>query len=364
MAKKIFIVLLVIFALHLGFRIFENREEYTTKFSARYWEKRYLESQWVVPNSQNAIGDDGLYIHAGWEYIHGKDPILVNSEVPPLGKYLIGLTALVFNNVNIFALLTGLFALGSFYLLNTQIFKNKLLAFIPVFLFSFEPLFYSQLSAPFLDSLQLGFLCLSLYFVLRKNYWLSSLMLGGMGAAKFTYLTPFVAAAVFAYLFFQKDRFSLIKQYVISLVVVPLVLLVSYLRFFILGHSLREFAGLQKYIVVFYSSGAKTMQYGMVFPMIFFNTWKTWWGETLKIDDWRITWPLISLLTIASASKYKKILKDPILLCIVWSLSYLCFLIITPVWPRYLLLLLPFLYNISIWFLASITDKRLVSKNK
>src|SRR3990167_3285667 len=55
-----------------------------------YWEKRYLESQWVNPMSKHPIGDHGLYTWAGWAYVHGENPILINGETPPLGKYFIG----------------------------------------------------------------------------------------------------------------------------------------------------------------------------------------------------------------------------------------------------------------------------------
>src|SRR6266403_1395413 len=145
MRKKLFLVLLILFFLHLSFRIFQYRGEYLSHYDASYWKDRYLHSQWVVPNSKQSIGDDGLYSYVGYEYITGRDPTTLNAELPPLGKYLIGLSILIFGNQNIFALLSGVMVLCSFYLLNKIIFKDRLLSLVPVFLFSLDPLFYTQL---------------------------------------------------------------------------------------------------------------------------------------------------------------------------------------------------------------------------
>jgi hypothetical protein len=82
MRKKITIALIIIFSLQLLFRLYQYKDDYLAKFDASYWRQRYLHSQWVVPNSQESIGDDGLYAHAGWEYIHGHElslPIKTSS---------------------------------------------------------------------------------------------------------------------------------------------------------------------------------------------------------------------------------------------------------------------------------------------
>src|SRR5438552_1706497 len=107
MKNKIFLIIIILFVLHLLFRLFSYKDDYLTKYDANYWKERYLHSQWVVPNSKESIGDDGLYAYAGWEYIHGRDPTTLNAEMPPFGKYVIGLCEVIFNNQNIFALLSG-----------------------------------------------------------------------------------------------------------------------------------------------------------------------------------------------------------------------------------------------------------------
>lgn len=144
MKKIIFSILIALFVIHVSFVIAGNWSRYTSKLDGKYWEGRYQKSQWVVSNSKNSIGDDGLYAYHGWALLQGGDPSLVNPEVPPLGKYLIGVTESVFSNNNVFGLWTSLLLLIAFYLLNLHVFRDKFLAFLPVFLFSFEPLFTQQ----------------------------------------------------------------------------------------------------------------------------------------------------------------------------------------------------------------------------
>src|SRR5882762_10176608 len=189
MKKKLFVVFVALTVLHILFRVYSYRSEYLTPYNAKYWENRYLRSQWIVPfdcsdpklipkdrkwcnvykatyKQQILLGDDGLYTYAGWEYVHGRHPTSLNAEAPPLGKYLIGLSIIALGNQNIFALLSGILILISFFLLNKQVVKDSFLAFLPVALFSFEPLFYTQLRAPFLDLLYLGLLLLVFMFIL------------------------------------------------------------------------------------------------------------------------------------------------------------------------------------------------------
>lgn len=358
--KIIFVGLLVIFAVNLIFRIAGYSKEYTKHFDAGYWKNRYQHSQWVVSGSKNPIGDDGLYAYVGWEYIHGSNPALLNAEIPPLGKYIIGLGEVVFQNQNILILLIGLSCLGVLYLLNINLFKDKLIAFLPVFVFSFDPLFYSQLRAPYLDTIYLLFLLLTLLSTVQKKYILASLMLGCFASVKFPAGSLFLLAplGVWVFLFDKKHM----KRFLVSLILWPGVFLFSYTMYFVLGGTPLGFLGVQKWIVHFYATGVKAA-YGAVFPMILFGNWYTWFAGKIHISEWNILWaisfigsifaviPLGSSMFNIHNSRSK--IKDPRMsLILLWTISYLVFLTFTPVFPRYLLLLLPFMYNLTIWFLV------------
>ncbi|HVZ59071.1 MAG TPA: hypothetical protein VG935_04950 [Patescibacteria group bacterium] len=355
MRKIAWIILLSVFIFQLGRAVINYWPRYTQNLGGPYWKTRYLESQWVVPDSKNSIGDDGLYAYHGYELVMGGDPTLINPEVPPLGKYLIGLCVLFLHNNNIFGLFTGIYCLTMFYLLNRVLFKDRLLAFIPLVLFVCEPLFVTQLQASYLDTLLLGTLFLSFFLFLKKWYIPAMMSVGCLAAIKFSYLSVFVVAAMGAYFLLRnnsQDRW----KFIVPMVFVPGILLLSYLNYFLLGHTIIDFLKVQKYIINFYAIGAKAPIPVMVIPMLFLDKWYTWWNGVMKIDEWTILWPLATLGGLLSIFYLKQAGK--FLLLMLWVAAYFVFLLLTPVWPRYLLLFLPFLYNLSIWALSQNTKLR------
>jgi predicted membrane-bound dolichyl-phosphate-mannose-protein mannosyltransferase len=350
--SRLFWLLVLVLFSHLALRIYSYRGEYSSRYDPDYWQDRYLRSQWVVSNSQESIGDDGLYAYAGWEYIHGRDPTTLNAEMPPLGKYFVGLSILIFGNQNLFALLSGLLVLWAFFRLNLIIFKNKFMALLPVVLFSFEPLFWQQLRAPYLDLLYLLFLLLTFIFFLRQRFFLAALFLGLMAATKASASTfPLLGLTTVLYLVFRKNWF-LLKQWLFLLPISLASFALSYFRYFSLGHSLRQFLGVQKWILAFYQTGAKA-PLGSVWPMLATGKWSTWWSEPIRVTEWQLTWPLlliVSLVFLISNLVKKKF--DHFWLLTLWIFGYLLFLSFVPVWPRYLLVVLPFMYNLAVWQLA------------
>lgn len=357
--KKILLgVLLIVFFLHLFYRAFLYGGQYTKPYDAKYWEDRYNQSQWVNPFSTNPIGDDGLYAYEGWVYVHGSDPTLLNPEVPPLGKYILGFSILIFRNQNIFAFLTGILALFLLYVVNKQIIKNTFLSFLPVLLFSFEPIFYTQLRAPYFDMLYVSFLLLTFLFFLKKKYILAGIFLGCMTATKSSLTTlPLVLLVIGTYSALRIDK-KLVRKLCIIGSVSLLVFFLTYTMFFVRGGTPKEFLGVLKYTYVFYTQGAQAV-FGDVFSILFTGVWHTWWGEVVRVQEYLVTWPIIFTLTVLYVFLYIKRRKfDSQALLIVWTALYLLFLVIIPVFPRYLLLLIPFLYNFSIWvLLKSISPK-------
>jgi hypothetical protein len=138
-----------------------------------------------------------------------------------------------------------------------------------------------------------------------------------------------------------------------------------------LGHSPIAFLKVQKWIINFYADGT-TSKIGNIFQMILLNKWYRWWGHSYgKIDEWRYTWPLLCIgfmvaliFKIKNFAKNHKMGQEPILLLLIWSVVYLLFLIFIPVWPRYLLLLLPFLYTICMWLFVELTPLSKVHSQK
>ena len=96
--RRLTISLLLILIAYLGLVTYTNRALLFSTFDEAYWKNKYEQSQWKLPLSVRTIGDDGLYLYVGYRLVHGNDPTSSNAEMPPLGKYLIGISIVLFGN--------------------------------------------------------------------------------------------------------------------------------------------------------------------------------------------------------------------------------------------------------------------------
>ncbi|HSX40291.1 MAG TPA: glycosyltransferase family 39 protein [Candidatus Saccharimonadales bacterium] len=352
--KTVFYFLLFITIAHILFAVYIYRSDIFLKFNAHYWADKYNRSQWADAWSDQPIGDDGLYTYAGYAYVNGKDPSLLNAETPPLGKYFIGFFETVTGYWGVFSLFFGCLSLIALYFLNTRLFENKLTALVPVAVFSFDPIFTQQLRAPFLDTMYLTFLLFCFYFFLKKNYLVSGAFAGAFMATKSPFQIVLLLAAFVIFLFVQKKK--LIKPLGSIAIATVVIYILSYTRLFLLGRNPIYFLKVQKYILAFYGSGAKGVP-GAVFPMLTLGYWQTWFAGNGYIVEWTPLWTISLLLSILAIILVirKRNYKDSMLLIVVWFILYLGFLTVIPIFPRYLLLLLPFGYNLSVWVLSKST---------
>ncbi len=365
MKAKLTLILIAGIAINLLAHVYFYREQYLTKFDPVYWEGRYLRSQWVDPYSKESIGDDGLYAWAGWQYINGLNPILVNAEILPLGKYFIGLSIVALGNQNIQALFFAIGILIILYLIARQI-LNKNASLLTVFLFSLEPLFIKQIDKSLLDLPALFFLLASiLLFIkfIKSSTWLSlagsTFFLGMMMATKL-YVSglAFFIAYCLILLFSRKKR--LLCRLLVASPILIVTFLLTYVVYFKYGYSLRDFLGLQKWIVIFHKNSLSFVLPGAPWTMMVFDRWENWFAGLwyrdhviVSVPDWQITWPIlaISLLIVSYKSFRKNITKGKNhfkTALAIMSLSYLLFLSFIPIFPRYLLLILPLMYILTV----------------
>lgn len=359
--------------------LFINRGQLLAKFNPQEMEQKYLNSQWVNPNSNQPLGDHGLYAWAGWAYVHGENPILINSEMPPLGKYLIGLGILLTGRPGIVGLFFALTFLVSVFLLAKVILKQTYLSLIPIALLSLEPIFQGLLTTTMLDGIQLTFLCLMFLFLIKsvahKKFFIPvSLMLGGVLATKFYATGILVLLAVILFYFLTRNKTQL-KYFLFSLPLALAVHVLSYLRFFTLGNSLLDYLKVQKFIYAFYQSGAPSLPLGSYWGLVFFNRWQVWWGESwgekqiITASQWLPTWPVNALVALIFSIMFirhlqtlrhtKKIHTPRTFLLTAWLLIYSLFLTKIGGWPHYMLLFLPFSNILLVCFLVRIKWKQL-----
>jgi hypothetical protein len=362
--KLIFIVLLGIIIFNVGSEVINARDKY---FSFNFWQnfqplkKVYLDSQYVNKHPKGWIPDEIVNAYAGGEYILGSNPVLIAADTPPLGRYLIGLSAFIFNNANI---VTIIFALGSLlmmYLVSQQIFSNKYLSIIPPLIFSFEPIFKNQIKySPLLDIFQLFFLLVCFYFFNRSlstkkillNLIIANVFLGFFMATKF-YITGMTIAGAWFLIFLIKKKWKETMLLILCFPISIIVMLSSYIMLFVFGYSIKSFLGVQKYIFVYHKT--QLILPFSIWPLILFNKWYVWYGNKPVISEtqWLITWPIITIVSIFTLilGIIKKLkINENLWVVIVWMGLYFGFFSFGQITARYFVILIPALYIISTYF--------------
>jgi hypothetical protein len=189
-------------------------------------------------------------------------------------------------------------------------------------------------------------------YVYKEKFLLANIFLGLMMATKASPATfVLVIVTIIGYQFYMKD-YQHIKKFLMYMPLSILIFLLTYAQYFILGHNIREFLGLQKWILTFYGSGAKGDP-SAALQIIMTGNWPNWFGPVLKVTEWNFLWPisLVAVLyylykVLPRHRQYRSVLLG------FWIIIYLLFLSLVPVWPRYLLMVLPFMYNLTIWVLS------------
>ncbi|MFZ5845392.1 MAG: glycosyltransferase family 39 protein [Patescibacteria group bacterium] len=344
--------LILVILTQLTLILYTNRALFFSKFDAVYWKDKYEHSQWKLPLSVRTLGDDGLYLYEGWRLIHGEDPTTLNAEVPPLGKYLIGATLLSFGNGHWYGFFTTLLAVASLGLLAAALFKNTAWALVAAALFLLDPLLANQFTLTMLDSLQLLFAILCFWALHRimthpRPGWERLVFLGvtfGLFAAtKAPIFSPFLGLVVTGFLWLKTRRPIFILIFAGS---AALTYLIPYLPYFLLGHSLREWLGVQKWIWEFYRHVSVAPNWGSAITTLLFNRYQNLFsGAWETAAEWSVIWPAIAIMSLTGLVSYRRQSKNLTGLAIAsFSILALVFLSVIPFWTRYLLMIVPFLY--------------------
>lgn len=398
--------LLFISFVYLLVIIYQNRTIFTTKFNPTRAKQLYEQSQWqqsqnvsplkvldtwalqhkytgwnnfvdenkskldtekvkanIIQSIRNmGISDAELYSYVGYQYVNGANPTLLNPEHPPLGKYLIGISILVFHNENVILLMCGFVTLLLVFMIVYLYARNLLSASVAVLLTSTQTLFIDQLiHGPQLEIFQLMFLLfllllLQLYDRYRHSYLvvLAGIAFGCFLSVKTvsTHLPFFVILFMCLTLLSKKFR---LKELIIVNLVGFLIFMATYFSYFLHGESIRKWLGVQKYIVMFYKqSGINIFAFaGNYLRLIFTGSWK-FWSENTPVShysEWSIMWMIVFAVAMyftikTLTNKNRSFLEVFLALFII---LYNGFLFIVPMFPRYLLILfIPMILLISI----------------
>lgn len=348
------LLLVVLLLAGLGFFLKDKAGAYLVKFDPEVAQERYLNSQWVKGYyAREKIGDGELYAWAGWEQIQGKDPTLINPEVPPIGRYLIGASIAIFGNPAVVSLFCGVGILVAVFLTGRVLFKKTWLALVAPLLFSWEALFREDLVASMLDLPLTLFVCWAVYFLLKAKkkplFFLPALVCLGLAVGTKTYLAGFGLVACLCLLVALVSVLKKERKYLKLFWFLPffgLVYLAGYWAYFKAGRTLADFKYLHFWIRHFALVRVDWYPRGQIFNLLLFGRWQTWWGEfgVIPVPGWSVLWPLSFVAATILGGWALRKANYPLLVVVGVIFAYLGMYYWGVPAPRYLLPILPLLY--------------------
>ena len=120
-------------------------------FYIQFEPKVILEDYSISLHKGTVFSDDKLYALAGWRYITGNTPDTINFEHPPLAKYLIGLSELVFKNQAMMSLIFSIMTLFLVYLISKKILHIFPFTILPILILSMDKMYIQFSSFSMLD---------------------------------------------------------------------------------------------------------------------------------------------------------------------------------------------------------------------
>lgn len=124
--------------------IYFRQAVFLETYDAPYWKDRFEHSQWSLPLSKRSLGDDGIYAYGGYQLMQGASIEETNTNKPPVGIYLIGLSIKFFSNPTIVMLFIGIATLITFYFFAKEILQKKSYAMLAVAFLAINPMFWRK----------------------------------------------------------------------------------------------------------------------------------------------------------------------------------------------------------------------------
>jgi hypothetical protein len=330
----------------------------TTRFDHAAVEQRYMKWMANPRDMEWFIGDNLIYALAGWKYVHGVSPDQFNYEHPPLAKYIIGLSEVLFNNENVIGVLLGVTLLFVVYQLAKALLRDPIFALLPVYALSLERLFIGLSSTSMLDIYYVFFLFLSLFFFITGTGTLGTL--AGSVALGMSIACKVVAGLAFiplvALALAERRRF---KTILFPMAIVPLVYVLSYVVLFMSGRGLPDFVEVQLKMFGLHYEARSAMMYpsgrwlltfltGIIGPETRFLVYVngevqvvTKHGLNLAHEFNPLTWPLCFSASILSLHEGITVKRRSLIHLSLMFLTFLAFLSVGPCQVWHLFPLLP-----------------------
>lgn len=347
MPPKFFLYLLIPLTTYLFLLLATHPQIFSYTYPPTITET-YLRSQDIFDYTGNRrviLSDSEIHMASGLLYAQGADPSYYNFQHPPLIKYLFGFSILLFNNPFIIQILFGLGLIAFTFTLSYRLFHHLPSATMASMLLAIDPLLLDLSSQALLD-LGLAFFCLAYIHDLifkPKNFIAHGTVLGLIALSKFW------AVALFFFIFPQ--LYKLISRQKInllfilkSLCVTALVFLLGYTASFITHRGLFNLPFAQLKILKYWLHHSSASLLGNSLLLFLTGHFYNWWSQPpfSLAQPWSLIWPLSLITTLLQIRPrpYFSPSKFPLYL----PLAYLLYLSLQAPFPRYFILIIPFLY--------------------
>ncbi len=352
MKFKDWLLILLIISFYIITLLFLKQHIFTYKFDKNLISKYFL-SQDIpheVPGKRLFLSDADVDLATGYLYATGKDPSLYNFEHPPLIKYLYGFSVLLFNNPYVVTITLGILLLILYFYFAKRLYKNSFVPSLACTLLILDPLFIDASSQTLFDMGQTTFMLL--YFIsvlyLKDNFLLQGIALGLFAGAKF-WITPIFFVALLSFYKMYKKEFDT-KKFIYHLLIAFFTYALIYIQSFILTNGRFNLIWHILKVFKFRIQHNVSSFFGASIILFITGYLKTWWGNKnfARVDMWSMLWPLslFVALYINLRNFFSKKINTEFLIAVI-SFAYLLYLGVQAPFPRYFLIILPFLYMIT-----------------
>lgn len=212
-----------------------------------------------------------------WEWWTTPPPgVAYEWTHPPLAKEIMVFSMLITHSNNAWAyrlpgVLFGILSVYLVYLLGLKLFKNKTAALISGFVFSIDGLNFVQSRTGMNDIYHVCFMLVSILFILNRKFFLSAVFWGLALSSKWAaiYLLPMYFVMAFYFFATLKSKMQQLRFYFGKIILIgayfifipPFIYLLSYLPFFLPGHTFEQFIQLQQQMWWYHTNLKATHDY-------------------------------------------------------------------------------------------------------
>lgn len=282
-----------------------------------------------------------------WEWWTTPPPgVAFEWTHPPLAKLFMTASMFIFQSTDSWAwrlpgVLAGTISIYLVYQIALYLFKTSTLALLSALIFSLDGLNFVQSRTGMNDAYLVMFVLFTLYIALKQKYLFSAILFGLAAATKWSAI--YTLPILLLILFHRKKSYPLLYLVLIP----PAVYLLTYLPFFIIGHSWEQFIELQRQMWYYHTHLQATHDYASPWWSWPLNLYPVWYFVDYQKDTISNIFasgnPLVfwSGLTAIFLTSIEAVIKRDFKLSLI-LFAYFAFLLPWSVSPRIM-----FLYHYS-----------------